>query len=121
MRDIEFTRVLHVPALRNNLLSVLFLTKRRNFAVTISSTRMDFACNGSVLFTAPISEQNTAHLAGTTIPAPLSRSECAALASTLPLDESLWHRCYMHAHLDSVRKLVSKGLVTGMTFESKAC
>ena len=39
-------------------------TKHRNFAVTISLLRMDFALNGRMLFCAPISEQNTAHLSG---------------------------------------------------------
>ena len=30
-RDVEFARMLHVPALRNNLLSVLYLTKHKAF------------------------------------------------------------------------------------------
>ena len=118
-RDVEFTRVLHVPARRNNLLSVLFLTKCRDFAVTISSARIDFAHNGRTLFCAPISEHNTAHLSGITIPAPLSPSECTAISSTLALDESLWHRRLTHANVDALHKLVSKGLVTGIVLASK--
>ena len=35
-RDVEFGRVLHVPALNNNLLSVLYLTKHRGFHVHIN-------------------------------------------------------------------------------------
>ena len=34
-RDVEFTRVLHVPALRNNLLSVLYLTKYKGIDAAI--------------------------------------------------------------------------------------
>jgi hypothetical protein len=41
-RDVEFTRVLHVPALRNNLLSVLYLTKYKGIDVHISGIKMDF-------------------------------------------------------------------------------
>ena len=41
-RDVEFARVLHVPALRNNLLSVLYLTKHKAFDVHISGDHMDF-------------------------------------------------------------------------------
>ena len=37
--DIEFTRVLHVSALCNNLLSVLYLTKYRGIDVHISKLR----------------------------------------------------------------------------------
>ena len=36
-RTFGFTRVLHVPDLRNNLLSVLFLTRQKGFTVTIDS------------------------------------------------------------------------------------
>ena len=86
-RDVEFIHVQHVPALQHNLLSVLFLTKRCNFAVTI--------------------------------PAPLSPNDCAAIASTLALDNSLWHRSLMHANVDALHKLVLKGLVTGLVLESK--
>ena len=85
--SVEFIHVQHVPALQNNLLSVLFLTKRCNFAVTI--------------------------------PAPLSPNDCAAIASTLALDKSLWHRSLMHANVDALHKLVLKGLVTGLVLESK--
>ena len=104
--------------LRNNLLSVLFLTKHRNFAVTISSLHMDITLNGTTLFSTPVSEQNTAHLSGTTLPAPLSSTECAACASTLPLDKSLWHCRFAHVNADRVRKLVSKQLVSGLILES---
>jgi len=34
---VEFTRVLHVPKLQNNLLSILFLTRRRQFEVNINA------------------------------------------------------------------------------------
>ena len=53
-RDVEFTRVLHVPALRNNLLSVLYLTKYKGVDVHISAITMDFFDQKSWLFSATI-------------------------------------------------------------------
>ena len=41
-RDVEFTRVLQVPALRNNLLAVLYLTKNKGINVHISHDTMKF-------------------------------------------------------------------------------
>ena len=41
-RNVEFTRVLHVPALHNNLLSVLYLTKYKGIDVHISAITKDF-------------------------------------------------------------------------------
>ena len=42
VRPLEFSRVLHVPDLRNNLFSVLFLTRHKGFTVSIDSTKMSF-------------------------------------------------------------------------------
>src|ERR1700678_1650312 len=36
-RDVEFTRVLHVPDLRTNLLSILYLTRHKQFIIHINS------------------------------------------------------------------------------------
>ena len=41
-RAVEFTRVLHVPKLRNNLLSCLYLTRHKGFEIHITSNHMDF-------------------------------------------------------------------------------
>jgi hypothetical protein len=87
-RDVEFSRVLHVPALRNNLLAVLYLTKHKNFHVHISSDHIDFERNENVLFTASINEDNIGYLNGHTI----DIEENVHLVSTLPLDLSLWHK-----------------------------
>ncbi|KAG2085339.1 uncharacterized protein F5147DRAFT_748718 [Suillus discolor] len=42
LRAVEFTRVLHVPDLCNNLLLVLYLTRNCGFHVDISSSHMTF-------------------------------------------------------------------------------
>jgi hypothetical protein len=42
MRAVEFTRVLHVPELRTNLLSILYLTHHKQFTVNINSHEISF-------------------------------------------------------------------------------
>lgn len=60
VQQVEFTRVLHVPRLGSNLLSVLFLARQCSFDIHLSSERMDFIRNGQTLFCAPIQASNTA-------------------------------------------------------------
>jgi hypothetical protein len=87
-RAVEFTRVLHVPQLRNNLLSCLYLTCRRGYEIHISSNSMDFLLSRKTIFTASINSSNAAYLDGVTEPI----SEFANISSTIPLDLNLWHR-----------------------------
>jgi hypothetical protein len=69
VRAVEFTRVLHVPDLRNNLLSVLYLTCNIGFTVHINSSQMSFERpTGTPLFVATISGSNAAFLDGSTLP-----------------------------------------------------
>jgi len=85
-RAVELTRVLHVPDLRNNLLSVLYLTRHSGFVVNINSSTMVFSRPpGPTLFVATINDSNAAFLDGTTLPI----TQYARPASTLPLDLSL--------------------------------
>jgi hypothetical protein len=96
VRAVEFTRVLHVPDLRNNLLSVLYLTRNIGFTVHINSSHMSFERpTGTPLFVATISGSNAAFLDGS-------------------------HRRLAHHHLAGVRTLLDDGLVTGMKLDSKA-
>ena len=114
-QSLLFTRVLHVPQLQSNLLSVLFLTKYRGYTVNIDSQQLHFSQYGRLLFTASITSQNAAFLDGTTVPACL---ESACLSSTLPLDLGLWHRRLGHYNHDHVRQLHTKNMVTGMKLVS---
>src|SRR6202012_3560069 len=65
-RPIRFTRVLHVPNLRNNLLSVLFLAQSKRFEIRILGESICFLLQGALLFTASISNDNAAYLDGFT-------------------------------------------------------
>ena len=46
---LEFERVLHVPNLRSNLLSVLYLTQNKDYRVSIVGRKMFFNCHGTLL------------------------------------------------------------------------
>ncbi len=115
-RDVEFSRVLHVPALRNNLLAVLYLTRHKSFDVHISSDKMNFERNGTLLFTASINESNVGYLNGSTV----DINESVHLASTLPLDLSLWHKRLGHHNYDDIKLMIRKHLVDGLVLDSKA-
>ena len=111
----EFNRVLHVPDLRTNLLSILYLTRHKQFIVKIDSHEMRFIRNNTMLFTAQINENNAAFLDVTTD----ANSESASYISTLPVDISLWHRRLAHHDYNSVKAMISKKLVTGIDIKSK--
>ena len=115
---VEFSNVLHVPSLRNNLLSVLYLTMNRHFHVRIIKDTMNFELDNRLLFVAKVNSSNSAFLQGQTIPL----EQCANLSSstTIPLDLSLWHRRLCHHNYSGVRKLVKEGLVTGLKLDSPA-
>ena len=85
MRVVEFSRVLHVPDLRTNLLSILYLTRHKQFTVNINAHEMRFIRDGTLLFTAQINENNAAFLDGTTD----KDSQHANFISTLPVDIAL--------------------------------
>ena len=114
-RSVEISRVLHVPKLRSNLLSVLYLTKHKQFKVVIDYDCMEFIRSGTTLFTASINSSNAAFLDGETEPV----SELANLASTLPLDLNLWHRRLAHHNYADVKKMIKEEMVTGLVLKSK--
>ena len=97
-RDVEFTRVLHVSALHNNLLSVLYLTKYKGIDIHISSITMDFYDQKSWLFSATINDDDIGYLNGLTV----DIMESVQLASTLPLDLSLWHKWLGHHNYSDI-------------------
>jgi hypothetical protein len=113
-QPVEFSRVLHVPLLQNNLLACLFLTKHKSFKIQIDSEQMDFTLRGIVRFCALIGSDNQALLSGSTELLP----ESTNWVSTLPLTPSLWHRRCCHHNMVDITKMHKDGLVTGMTFAS---
>lgn len=117
-RDVVLSRALHVPALQNNLLSVLHLTKCHEYSVAIDSTQMRFHRRGSCLFTASIeANASLARLNGSIHPT----NEFACLTSsinTLSHDLELWHCRFAHHSLPTIKSMASKGSVTGMCLDN---
>ena len=112
-QSLLFSRVLHVPQLQNNLLSVLYLTRFKGYQLFADSQQIQFIRHSRVVFTATITSQTAALLDGITVPASLP-VESANLSSTLPLDLSLWHRRLGHTNYGYVKELYSKDMVNGM-------
>ena len=81
---VEFSRVLHVPDLRSNPLSCLYLTRHKGITINISSHSMVFRQRRKTFFTASIDFSNLATLNGSTV-----ASEAACAVSTLLADLSL--------------------------------
>ena len=113
---VEFTRVLHVPDLKTNLLSILYLTYHKQFTVSINAREMRFTREGTSIFTAQINENNAAFLDGSTD----DNSHTANFVSTLPVDiRLLWHRQLAHHDYNSVKQMITRQLVTGIDIQSK--
>ena len=112
---LEFDHVLHVPALQNNLLSVLYLTQNKGYTVVIKPNKLFFYHNKALLCTATVNSQNAAHLDGNVVPV----LQYAGIVSTCPLDLTLWHCHFAHLNHGHVELMLSKGLVNGITLKSK--
>ena len=89
-QQLKFSNVLHVPALRNNLFSALFLSLHKNFSIHIHKNTISFELGSKTLFIAKIDSPSTAaYLYGTAIPIPESAN--LSSSTTLPMDLEHWH------------------------------
>ena len=66
MRPVLFSNVLHIPALNQNLLSVLTLTSKHSFHVIIDSNSMAFILDRVPRFYAAVADR-VALLSGSTV------------------------------------------------------
>jgi hypothetical protein len=104
---VEFTRVLHVPQLHVNLLSVLFLAKHKQLNTYIPSNTICVIQHGLLLFTAHISNQNSAHLDGTTLVSSGAFIVGQAASSVLTSRNlTLWHKQIMHHNVLGLVRLL---------------
>src|SRR5262249_13045358 len=67
----------------------------------------------TLVLTATINDHNVGYLNGHTI-----IPQSASLASTCPLDLTLWHYRFSHLNYDDVKSMYKKNKVTGMTIQS---
>jgi hypothetical protein len=117
-QQFEFTNVLHVPALRTNLFSVLFLAMHRNFLINIKKDTLSFMFEGKVMFEAKVNSSTVAYLQGTTVPIPETAN--LSSATTLPLDLSLWHQHLCHPSYPVLQRMIKDSLVTGLKVTSSS-
>lgn len=116
-REVVFHRVLHVPQLQNNLLSVLYLTSKQGFRVVIDNQSMRFERQGVLLFTATL-KGKLAYLDGTTLRPQAALSTLST--SILPLSLDLWHRRFAHISIASLKRILSSNVVSGLQIDSTA-
>ena len=114
MTEVVFHRVLHVPQLRNSLLSVLYLTSKKDFRVVIEKDLVSFHRNNVLLFTASI-VGNLAYLNGTTLRDP--KLQALATSSHLPQTLELWHRRFSHINYGDLKQMIANGLVNGLNVD----
>jgi transposase InsO family protein len=114
LRPVLLSRVLYVPALQNNLLSVLHLVANHRFRIEIKGKEMVFMQNSERRFTAAICD-NTAWLNASTPPAPE-----AALRGEATLSRALWHRRLCHIGADRLEQAIKGKVATGLVVESDA-
>jgi hypothetical protein len=114
LQPVLLFRVLYVPALQNNLLSVLHLAVSHCFRIEIEGKEMVFLQNGKHCFTAAIRD-NTAWLNASSPPAPK-----AALRGEAILSCALWHCCLCHIGADHLKQAIKGKVATGLVIKSDA-
>jgi hypothetical protein len=110
--ELRLSRVLHVPELQNNLLSVLHLVSCHAFEVVINSKEMRFMKDSELCFTASI-RQNTAYVDCTTPGAPET-----ALASSQSLDRALLHCRLVYLGKDLLEQAIKHGVADDLKLDS---
>ncbi len=115
-RPVELTRVLHVPQLCNNLLSCIYLTKRKGIIMEVDASKICFKHNGTTLFTTTVTPHHTGIVDASTELNP----ESAHAALTLPMDINLWHCCCTHYSHATITKLIKGDLVVRLVISSKS-
>jgi len=111
LRPVLFSNVLHVPALNQNLLSVLTLTSKHSFRVIIDSNTMAFILDRVPHFYAAVADR-VALLSGSTV----VQSEAASPAQVS--DYELWHRCFGHISLSRLKSLIEHKMVSDISLPS---
>ncbi|KAF9257827.1 hypothetical protein L218DRAFT_816865, partial [Marasmius fiardii PR-910] len=111
-RLVHFSDVLHVPDLRNNLLSPFHLTCHHGYSINIKQNTMHFLHGGNLQFTATVGDNNAGRLNGVT----LSHAESAATssASTCPHDTTLAHHCSAHVNSRVCDRMIRNKIVDGL-------
>lgn len=113
MEQVEFQDVLHVPALRNNLLSPFHLTRRKGYTVKIINSSVMFHQGSHLRFIATVNNNNVGYLNGSTLTS-INSFANTSTATTRIADIQLVHERFGHLNHQMLRRAISKGLVTGL-------
>ena len=113
-RVVVFHKVLHVPELTSNLLSVPHLVSNKLFKVVMEGSSVEFWHDSQVVFTASL-RNKIAYLNGTT----QINIEQAHLSSSkpIPLSFDLWHCRLSHVNLADLKRLVRDDLADGIVID----
>ncbi len=111
---VEFQDVLHVPDLRNNLLSPFHLTCHKGYKISIAGSSVQFFQDKVLRFSATVNDNNIGYLNGVTR---ILRPVTSNAASTCPLDVTLWHRRTCHRGISVVRDMHENQLVLNMKMD----
>jgi hypothetical protein len=114
LHPVLLSRVLYVPALQNNLLSVLHLVTNHPFHIKIKGKGMVFLQSGEHCFTTTICD-NTALLNASTPPAPK-----AALCGEAMLSCALWQCCLCHIGAEHHKQAIKSKIATRLVVKSNA-
>ena len=104
--SVVFSNVLHVPALNQNLLSVLTLTSKHAFRVIIDSNTMEFVKDKVPCFYASVADR-VALSSGSTV-----QSNVASPAQVS--DYQLWHHRFCHLSHGRLKSLVEHQSVSDL-------
>jgi hypothetical protein len=112
---VQFSRVLHVPALCSNLLSILYLTRLHNWECSINATTLTFKHDGVVRFTASIYQNNAGYLNGHVEECTNELANPSSSINATPLSQELWHRRCVHPVMPQSRSYPLWSLVWSLT------
>ena len=121
LRPVLFSNVLHVPALNQNLLSVLTLTCDHGFDVRIQFRTMEFIKDSIPRFYASVGADRVALLSGRSVVQAVASSMDAGrcvFASSGQANYETWHRRFGHISLACLKSLVENDMVTNLSLPS---
>jgi len=117
---VVFTNVLHIPALAENLFSILTVTRKHGFQVMIDYLSLSFICSNQTLFTTSVGDNLIALLDRKTKTQPNSVPSHSAAAALSSIPYEIWHKCLGHLGHDQLARLAKENLVDALTVELPA-
>jgi hypothetical protein len=103
------SRVLHVPRLKSNLLSITYLSAQQQVKVCFINSKVSFEKNGGLIMEASINAHKVGKLIGRTLPA-ISIPQQAYTAMLYPHDIHLWRRLG-HRRVAAVERAIKHSVV----------